>query len=175
LFGTIEEQFLYILLIPALVAIAAASSDILRRRRSARRRMRTLPVFVAIGFIAISLYDVGVWAYTRSRPDNGLARTVSFLKANVPHKDVVATNALVSTYVLEHSSIPAVTLTTPSAAAHSHVRYLTVLSAELQGHYGAIDVQQARWYAAHGRVIFSFDEATYGKILVYETTNSAAW
>jgi hypothetical protein len=173
--GADEEQFLYVLLIPVLAALAIVSSSLIERSGRSRRRARTLSVLLGAGCLVIVLYDLGVASYVRSRPDNGVARVVSFFKNDARDRGVIATNSLVATAALRHSDIRSLTLTTSRAAARAHVRYLVVLSAELPGSYGPIDVQQARWYAARGRIVFSFDEATYGKVLVYETTNPSAW
>jgi len=195
LIGTIEEQFLYVLLVPSFVAIAGATTAIIsapRVRRAAllrrrvpqhlmsRRRKFRVPahvfaVLVGVAFIGTTFYDIGVWAVTRSRPDNGLERVVSFVKKDLPDPGVVATNSAVAVYVLEASGIRSVTITTPRLAADEHVRYFTLLSAELPSGYGSIDAKQALWYEEHGKAILSFSEASYGNVVVYETTTPSAW
>jgi 4-amino-4-deoxy-L-arabinose transferase-like glycosyltransferase len=196
LIGTIEEQFLYVMLVPAFVATACATATIVSSRRTPRQRVpphlvgarhlkarqtkprvavRLFPALVGIAFIGLTSYDIGVWAVTRSSPDNGLQRVVTFFNKDIPAPGVVATNALVGVYVFEHSGISSVAITTHQLAAADHVRYIALLSAELVGGYGSIDAQQATWYEARGKVILSFSEATYGRVVVYETTNPAAW
>jgi hypothetical protein len=130
---------------------------------------------LAVLFVAIPLYDIGVWAHNRSRPDDGLALVVAYLDDHAAAGAVVGTNVLVATYVLDHEHIDALTVTTPKAASRRHVRYFVVLSAELVPGYGAIDAAQARTYVRHGHLLFAMREATYGQVLLYRTTDAAAW
>ena len=181
LFGTLEEQFLYVLLVPTFIAVASAAF-VLNQNPPHQRRLRVsqevvhrLSVLVGAVFVAMTLYDIGAWAIARSRPDDGLARVVAYLKKDVPDPGVVASNALAGVYVLGHNGIRSMPLIAPGPAASAHVRYFVLLSAELPVSYGFIDAQQALWYEARGRVVFSFAEPTYGRVVVYETTNPAAW
>lgn len=173
--GTIEEQFLYVLLVPAIVAIACAGNALWSRHRQHERHRRVIAGLLALLFLAIPLYDIGVWAHNRSRPDNGLAVVVAYLKRHATTQAVVGTNVLVATYVLGHEHIDALTVTNPRAAARSHVAYLVILSAELQPGYGAINMAEARTFEQHGRLLLSRDEATYGEVLLYRSTDSGAW
>jgi 4-amino-4-deoxy-L-arabinose transferase-like glycosyltransferase len=176
-FGTIEEQFLYVLLVPALVAVACAAHRVWRRRRRTTHASRGLTgwlVPIALVFVLIPLYDFGVWAHDRSQPNDGLAEVSSYLKRNAG-SDVVGTNVSVATNVLRHEHIDAVTLSSPQTAARQHVEYLVVLTAELVPGYGQFDAAQTRFFEKHGRLVFSMAEPTYDDVLLYRTTDPAAW
>jgi hypothetical protein len=173
LFGTVEEQFLYILVVPATVAVPCAIASSLAAARPLSRRILRPVASLAVALVAC--YNLGVWIHVRSRPDTGLTAVTSFIKAKVPHRPMVGTNVLVATYAFQHEGIRAVTISTPAQARKKHVRYLTILSAELKGNYGSMTEKNAKWFEQHGHLVFSRSEATYDDVLLYETNDPKAW
>jgi 4-amino-4-deoxy-L-arabinose transferase-like glycosyltransferase len=169
--GAVEEQFLFILMIPICTSVGLAAHTLATRFN----RRRFLRIILVVLFSAVAVYDLGVDTYIRAHSDNGLYRVVTFLKQKLPDPGTVGTNALEATFVLEHSGINALSVTTPRLTRNAHVRYFVVLTAELNPGYGTIDAAQAQYYTSRGRVIFSFKEATYGEVLVYQSTAPGAW
>jgi hypothetical protein len=169
--GAVEEQFLFILMIPICTSVGLAAHTLATRFN----RHRFLRISLVVLFSIVAVYDLGVDTYIRAHPDNGLYRAVTFLKRNLPDPGIVGTNALEATFVLEHSGINALSLTTPRLTLKAHVRYLVILTAELNPGYGTIVAKQARYYTSRGKVIFAFKEATYGEVLVYQTTAPGVW
>ncbi|MGH8918831.1 MAG: hypothetical protein ACRD0H_10955 [Actinomycetes bacterium] len=187
-FGTIEEQFLYFLLVPALLSLAMGGT--LRAERVAgagagrpgtrtwakarlrtRARTRTLLVLLAI----VSLYNLGVWAHVRSSPDNGLQRVTAWFQQHDPNPGLIGNDTQVTVYALQHSGLPATLIGAPRAAAAERIRYLTVLPTETAGNYGALDQAQEKFYEDHGQRVFSFHEATFGDVQIYRTTDPSVW
>ena len=169
--GAVEEQFLFVLMVPICASVGIAAHT-LAARSDWHRFLRI--TFVTL-FSIVAVYNLGVAIYIRAHPDNGLNRVVTFVNRDLPDHGVIATNDLEATFVLEHSDINAISLTTPRSALKAHVRYLVIFSAELVLGYGSFDAQQARFYSSRGRLIFSFKEATYGKVLIYQSTAPGAW
>ena len=174
-FGTIEEQFLYFLFVPALLSLAVGVADGVRRRAALRPR-RTPAHFLALGLLAVvGCYDLGVWAHIRTSPDNGQQRIAAWFAAHAPHPGIIGNDTQVTVYTLQRTGFDAVLMGSPAAAAAEHIRYLTVLPTETAGNYGALSPAQEQFFEAHGRRVFSFHEATYGDVQIYETTDPAAW
>ncbi|MGH9095458.1 MAG: ArnT family glycosyltransferase, partial [Acidimicrobiales bacterium] len=187
-FGTIEEQFLYFLLVPALLSLAMGGTLLAERvagagagrpgtrtwakaRLRTRARTRTLLVLLAI----VSLYNLGVWAHVRRSPDHGLQRVTAWCQAHDPNPGLIGNDTQVTVYALQHSGLPATLIGAPRAAAAEHIRYLTVLPTETAGNYGALDQAQEKFYEDHGRRVFSFHEATFGDVQIYRTTDPSVW
>ncbi len=173
-FGTIEEQFLYLLFVPALLSLAVGVAEGIRRRSVLGPRRATH--FVAVGLLAVvACYDLGVWAHIRTSPDNGQQRIAAWFATHAPHPGIIGNDTQVTVYTLQRTGFDAALMGSPAAAAAEHIRYLTVLPTETANSYGALSQAQERFFEAHGRRVFSFHEATYGDVQIYETTDPAAW
>lgn len=172
-FGTIEEQMLYFMYVPALVSVFVAAVIALRRRPEAHGDTWRKVLVLAVAVFAI--YDVGVWGDVRATPNDGLARVVSFFQWQPVRPGTIANDTDVTTMLLSRSGFSAVNVTTPQAAAADHVRYLTILSDSVKGHYGSLNQAQAGFYQHYGRRVFRYDEGTYGTVSIYETTDPKIW
>jgi 4-amino-4-deoxy-L-arabinose transferase-like glycosyltransferase len=172
-FGTIEEQMLYFMYVPALISLMAGVMIAIRKARASRavngRRL------VAAALALFVLYDTAVWFQVRATPSNGLARVVSWFKAQPTPPGTIANDTSVTTMLLTRSGLSAIDVTTPQAAAGARVRYLTILSDSVKGNYGSLDPAQAGFFEHYGRLVFQYHESTYGRVSIYQTTNPAIW
>jgi hypothetical protein len=174
LFGTIEEQFLYFMMVPAILSVASAAvlavgsiPGPIRRGRWSRR----IAVLLAITLV----YDGGLWVQTRASADNGAQRVVEWFAAHDPHPGLIGDDTEAITYALQHYGYGAVNIPAPADAQRLKVRYLTVLSKQVAGNYGYLDADQAAFYERYGQLVFSFHESTYGDVQIYRTTNTTIW
>jgi 4-amino-4-deoxy-L-arabinose transferase-like glycosyltransferase len=176
LFGTIEEQMLYFMYVPALLALMATVVILARaryvERPKANHRLRRA---VAWGVLLFAVYDLGVWVSVRSTQNDGLQRVTKWFAANAPHPGVIANDTEVTMLLLQRSGFAATQISTPETAAAEHVRYLTILSASLVGNYGSLNPAQAAFFAHYGRLVYQYRESTYGTISIYQTINPAVW
>jgi 4-amino-4-deoxy-L-arabinose transferase-like glycosyltransferase len=176
LFGTIEEQMLYFMYVPALLAFMAAVVILARtccvERPKANHRLRRV---VAWGVILFAVYDLGVWVSVRSTQNDGLQRVTNWFASNAPHPGVIANDTEVTMLLLQRSGFAATQISTPETAAADHVRYLTLLSASLVGNYGSLNLAQAAFFEHYGRLVYRYHESTYGTVSIYETNNPAVW
>jgi hypothetical protein len=176
IFGTVEEQMLYFMYIPAILSLMAALVVFARSRfhtySTANHRFRRV---VASAVVLFSVYDLGVWAQIRSAPDNGIQRALTWFQTYAPHPGVIANNTEVTTDLLVRSGFQAMSLTDPQTAARQHVRYLVLLSSTLVGNYGSLNRAQAQFYEHFGQPVFQFHESTYGEVSIYETTDPDVW
>lgn len=176
LFGTIEEQMLYFMYVPAIVALLAGMVIFARERAQAdpvrNHRIRRAVAWAVIAFCA---YDATVWFSVRSTPDNGNARVVAWFATHEPSPGIIGTNTDVTTNLLVNAGFNAIDLGDPATGARDHIRFLTILSASLVGNYGTFDTAQAGFFEHYGHLVFSYHEPTYGTISIWETTNPAIW
>ena len=175
-FGTLEEQMLYFMYVPALVALVAAVVILARSlypdRPFANHRFRR---GVAAAVLLFSAWDVAVWFQVRSTPNDGLRRVAAWFHTHVPHPGVIANDTEVTKLILQRSGFRAIQIADPASAAAVHVRYLTILSVSLKGNYGTLTPAQAQFYEHYGRLVYRYQESTYGTMSVYETTDPAVW
>ena len=180
-FGTIEEQFLYLLYVPAILSVAVAATVFISRQRGTHfgeARHRSAQFWVrSIGAIlaVFIVYDFGLWVHTRSEADNGMLRVVSFFQHQTRDPGVIGNDTPVTGYAEQRAGYQAILMGTPAAAAAAHVQYVTILSVSVDGGYGSLDRAQANFYETHGRLVFHFHDSTYGTIGVYRTDNPSIW
>jgi 4-amino-4-deoxy-L-arabinose transferase-like glycosyltransferase len=180
-FGTIEEQFLYLLYVPAILSLVIGATVFIQQRRTAgaaektsrhaRRWVRGMAAFLAL-FVA---YDLGLWVHTRSQPDNGIQRVVRFFQHQTRNPGVIGNDTPVTGYAEQRAGYQAVLIGSPATAAAARIRYVTILSVSVDGLYGSLNRSQARFYEAHGHMVYSFHDATYGSIRVYQTNDPSIW
>lgn len=174
LFGTIEEQFLYFLIVPAILSLCVGAHEWARRRRTVFRARRFAAV--ALGLLVVMLsYDLGLWAHVRTTPDNGQQRLVAWLSRHVPPGAVVDNDSEVTLLTLQIEGIPSVIAPTLAEARAAHVRYFTVLSYESTNRYSSVTLAQERVFERTGRLAWSFHDSTYGYVQVYVSDNPSRW
>lgn len=168
LFGTIEEQFLYFLLIPALLTVPVAWVHY----RSALLPVGWSPRAVrGLGGLVLVLVLSGgavQWVLVRQRPDDGWRRTVAWLEGNVPPgstvvvsgrgKDTVDGLVLTRYKVTEWHS--------PQARKVSRVRWVVIPSMLVDDGYVAMTPTDADQIRAAGTVVFSSSSPTLGRVEV---------
>lgn len=174
-FGTIEEQFLYFLIVPAMLTLAVGTTVVIERHRSQERANRWARVALAV-LVVLSCYNLAVWVNTRTSADNGEQRITEWFRQHAQHPGMIGNDTEVTVYALELTGFKAVPMSgTPSVAAAEHVRYLTVLPVETAGNYGTLTKSEERFYERHGKRVFSFRENTYGDVQIYKTTDPRLW
>lgn len=173
-FGTIEAQFLYYLLAPAFLTLVIGTTLFVERRRPIRR-FRQWRSLATLLLAVICLVDLGIWAHTRTRPDNGEQRIAQWFHQHAPHPGLIDNDTQVTVYALKLSGFQAASVGSLQQAAADHIRYLTVLPVEVAGNYANLTSGQEQRFIQHGRRVFSFYEPTYGNIQIYETTDPRIW
>lgn len=174
--GTLEEQALYLLLIPSLLTVPVAAT--LWRGHLGRHRQvpRTaLLSTVAILMLGINLATCVQWLV---QPDNGYARLRQYLAAHVP-----AGSAIIAVDGTNERGITEWALSdryrvgrwsTPAARAKARARYVVVPWATIKLGYGHLSPAQVRALVRQGRPLFSFHERTYGDLVLYKLPLSPA-
>jgi hypothetical protein len=165
--GTLEEQALYLLVLPHLLALSVALWLLLK---SGRR-----PVLMRTGavmFVAVTLV-FGSVAYLQNRftPDDGFSQLRAYMTRNVPAGSTVTAidggkSQGVSYWALKdrYRVGPWVT---PQERTAAHVRYMVIAWKVVDQGYGAVRKSEAQHLAHQGVVLFSVRERSYGTLALY--------
>ncbi len=169
-FGTLEEQELYLLIVPSLVSIPVAATLLHAggRGRSMpaprRRRMPRTAVIAAVLTLALTVNLVTcVWWLWQ--PDDGFAQLLQYMAKHVPAGAQVDDDD--SQYAIA-GRYQVVSWDTPAALSQDHVRYIVVEWALINDGYSDLTASQVRQLVGDGRLVFSFRGRTFGQIALYQ-------
>jgi hypothetical protein len=176
-FGTLEEQELYLLIIPSLLLVPVAarlayrpSPD--RRWHAWQRRLtaRWRPVAVAGLVLAMSL-NAATWAQWRLRPDDGYALLLRYMAAHIPAgTTITAVDGTTSDGITQYALAYRYNVgrwVTPAARCREHVRYVVVPWLEILDHYSYYSPARVRQLVRPGQLLFSFHGPTYSDVTLY--------
>ncbi|MFD3532438.1 ArnT family glycosyltransferase [Streptomyces sp. NPDC058664] len=162
--GTLEEQALYLLFVPNLVALAVTVPMPSRQRRGLR--------LVACGVLAALLsVPAAVYAKDRWTPDDGFQRLQAYLLTHAPAGSGIVTVdgqrtrgvtnwTLNDTYRLGH-------WLTPEQRSANDARYMVVPWQVLEQGYGHYTLAEVERLTDGLRPVFAFDGPTYGTLALY--------
>ncbi len=173
-FGTLEEQELYLLVLPSLLIIPVAVAELSQRRRSAtgaapRGRLRRVPATaLAAGLIAVVGLNVATCVQWLRQPDDAFVQLYDYLTTHVPPGTVVgavpggidAIYSLYGTYQVGYWD-------TPAALAAAHARYLVVQWGTVNEGYSLLSTSQVRLLIEHARPVFTAWGRTYDELELY--------
>jgi hypothetical protein len=168
--GTLEEQELYLLIVPSLLVIPVAAT-LLRGTRPfpEKSAARTLAVPLAAALVLVLGINLANCVQWWLQPDDGISRLLTYMALHVPPDARVTTvsggDAVQFALAGQYQLGP--TLAAAAADAPEHIRYVVVAWGEIYGGYSDLTVSQVRRLVSHDRLIFSFDERTYGDLALY--------
>jgi hypothetical protein len=175
LFGTIEEQFLYFLSVPALLSLAVAGTEVTRRamtRPSSGPKVRAL---LAAALIGLCVWNIGVWLQTRTTPDNATQQAVAWLDAHASMSEPVAYTTYTQSTTITATGLRTVPLSSPALMASDNVRYLVMSPKIIDQHYSLVASAAAAWYRQHSHIVFSVGSRSEGTLAIYETNDPTVW
>jgi 4-amino-4-deoxy-L-arabinose transferase-like glycosyltransferase len=168
--GTLEEQELYLLIVPSLLVIPVAATLLrdpgLFRKKSATRTAAAPLAAVLVLILGVNLATCVQW---RQQPDDGIAKLLSYMAIHVPPgarvTDASGSGIIPFALAGQYHVVP--TVTVPAALVLEHVRYVVIPWAEVHGGYADVTTSQVRHLVSHSRLIFSFHGRTYGDLALY--------
>jgi 4-amino-4-deoxy-L-arabinose transferase-like glycosyltransferase len=167
--GTLEEQELYLLIVPSLLVIPVTAALLRDRRRF--RRKAPAPM-AAVGYAAALTLVLGAnlancvqWR----QPDDGISRLLAYMAIHVPAGARVtdASGSDIISFVMAgryHTGPPA---TVTTVTSRQHVRYVVVPWAQINRGYSDLTASQVRRLVRPGQLVFSFHGRTYGDLTLY--------
>ena len=179
--GTLEEQELYLLIIPTLIIIPVAVTLVpgagRHSLRSARRPwmtstttiIATLTLTLALG---VNLNTCVQWL---RQPDDGFAHVLGYMAAHIPagtpvavtDDDIAAEYGMSGTYDIE-------IWVTPTDQSQEQARYLLVLWASIDEGYSTFTASQIQHIVGRSRPVSSFWGRTYGQLALYKLSLASA-
>lgn len=162
--GTLEEQELYLLLVPTLASVPVAAS-LLAGRGTRRRRLCLRAVFTA--FLAAWLGFSGM-AYhaSRTQADDGYAQLRVYLAAHVPPESVITTPGGPTNIILEDRYRIGAWLL-PGDRYRAGVRYAVVAWSLVDQGYASWTPEQASALTHQGTLLFSHTGRSFGRLALY--------
>lgn len=174
--GTLEEQELYLLVVPSVLIIPVAAELLLstspsRIWRATARRPRgaaTATAVLALG-LSVNLATCAQWLW---QPDDGFARLLSYMAAHVQPGASITDAAVgqsgdVGENTLADDGYHVGFWVTPAARSRYHVRYVLVPWAEVNQGYSYLSPSQVRQLTGSGSLVFSFRGRTFGDLALY--------
>ena len=184
-FGTLEEQFFYFLVMPALLSVPVGSGLAVRLLRESRQpsvsspssrrttaRHRWLPAVLGVALVMSLAWSGGVWARVHLSPDDGYRQVVTYLHQHVRQGAIVGVTAEPQEFVLQGYVIQAVD--SVSALEGSSIAYAVVSTKQIVDGYTKNGPALYAWLRSHARLVFTFDGRTYGRLEVYQVPRFTA-
>jgi Dolichyl-phosphate-mannose-protein mannosyltransferase len=178
--GTLEEQELYLLIVPSLLTIPLAASLLrgssLRSSRSARWERRRKPRAALItAALALALtVNLAVYGQWLRQPDDAIVQLLNYIRVNVAPGTAIAdptatldANGDVVDYALGRSYNMGPWVT-PAIQQREHARYLLVLWGLIGKGYGTAALAELRHLVGHDQQVFSAWGRSNGQVTLYK-------
>lgn len=201
-FGTLEEQFFYYLVLPALVTTTIAwrmlveervlslagfgslrpslrpirlalDHPFVHRLWSSRGRVEAAFGFVAPVALAVAVaWSALVWVEVHATPDDGYQRLLSYMHRNVPNGTRIGVTSDPQEFLIQGYVIE--NARTPAEIVTTRVRYVAITTKQVEEGYVPNGRALLNWLAATGQPVFAFDGRSYGTLILYRMPGAAA-
>jgi 4-amino-4-deoxy-L-arabinose transferase-like glycosyltransferase len=180
--GTLEEQELYLLIVPSLLTVPVAATLLhgagwARRKPTRGRRHRGMLRAAVIGAALTVTFGLNLATGVQwlRQPDDGFAHLLSYMAAHVPARTAITAAAGTpppsqtdgGRYALEGRYKVALWVR-PAALHRERVRYILVEWGPIEEGYSYLTPSQVRKLIRHTRLVFSFRGRTYGQLALYK-------
>ena len=180
LFGTLEEQSLYIMVVPAFAVVGVAAA-LVEERYVTRRALEAMLVTVLAVVIALDNHTYLQW---RLNPDDGYVQLRTYMAAHVPAGARVAaadgdTRAAETGDVLGPSArilgdrYRVTRWLSPAEQARKNVRFLVVPWREVDEGYSYLTRSDTLRVIKGARPLFALRDRTYGRLVLYRLPRPA--
>jgi hypothetical protein len=160
LFGSIEEQMYYILLAPACGSLVAWFSS---GHLVPRKVMRLGGV---VGLCLVLAFDMGVWGYVHTHPDNEYQVFVSWEEQHVPSGSVISVANGSAQFLLQNVVLGE--WTTIEELRQHHVDYVVLATSLVQEGYGPVGVAFLRKMEQDATLVFHVNGPSEGSLRLYD-------
>lgn len=169
--GTLEEQFFYYLVMPALLAVVLAWRLVLGFENRPRIPSLTAAGSRLVGLVApvalaVALAWSGlVWLEVHLTPDNGYEQMLTYMKRNVPNGTPIGVTTEPQQFILQGYVIVQVPSVHP--LQNDLVSYAAVSSKQVEEGYVKNGESVYAWLRANAEPVFTFEGRTYGKLILF--------
>ncbi|MGI5144398.1 MULTISPECIES: ArnT family glycosyltransferase [unclassified Streptomyces] len=163
-FGTLEEQILYLLLVPTVASVTLAASPLALRTGQPRALRQASSATVALLTLALVLSST-TYTMARTKTDDGYARLRAYMAERVPAGSRITVVGGPGVVLSDKYKVGA--WLDPADRTANRVRYAVVVHQLVNQGYSNVTPAQAQALAAQGTLLFSFDGPTFGPIELY--------
>jgi hypothetical protein len=157
-FGTIEEQMYYILLLPAVISVCVWAEALVRYPGGLRKA-------VVVALAAALVFDMAVWSSIHYGHDDEYRRLVSWESTHVAPTAVVASTDGTSQFLLPRGVIGQ--WSTVSQLKEHHVDYVVLATLLVDQGYGMADRSFEQKIERSGHLVFEANGVSDGSLRVY--------
>ncbi|MFG2640445.1 ArnT family glycosyltransferase [Streptomyces sp. NPDC048370] len=167
--GTLEEQALYLLFVPNLVALAVTLP--LPTRHGMSRRA-AVAAGLSVAFLACAvLGPAAVYAKERGRADDGFVQLRAYVTEHLPRGTTIATVDGGTSRGVSHYALNDLyrldNWVSEEARAYERVQYLIVPWRVIEQGYGDTSLAEVERLTERGQLLFSFEGEMYGTLALY--------
>jgi hypothetical protein len=183
-FGTLEEQFFYFLVLPAILGVPLAWAYAVELGRGlppavvrrfggfsgdvaalARRGVEVGSLVLPVALVVSLGWSSFVWLEVRARPDDGYRQVEAYLRAHVRQGASIGVTTEPQEFVLQGYVIKPIA--SAAALPTSHVGYAVISTKQIEAGYTRNGQAIWAWLRCHAQPVYTFDGRTYGDIVVY--------
>ena len=165
LFGTNEEHYYYLVILPAIICISGCSVRVLRMITLEESRRRLVHGFFVVSTASFVVSMSYLWYQRHFTPDNGCERLISYIMHNLPSGSRIFPSIDPVRVILEDYAEDYDYVLESSA---SNVEFVVVSTLQVRAGYGEIDHAAHAWLRDHAEPVFQFMGPTYGELLLYK-------
>lgn len=180
LFGTLEEQFFYFLIVPCMLMVTlllARLLDVPRLlpARWVRRWQVAYAALLLVGGLLFSGMASQEWLMRHLYDDNGYEQTLHYLRQNLPPAGQVAASGNGAQFILgEYGSAPWGEWYQVADLEFYQPQYVLVSYDQIRWDYGDAGQPLFDWLDTHGQVAFEFHGRTNSMVLFKLSFDQAA-
>ena len=166
LFGSLEEQFFYFLIVPCVMTVAMAMEVALHTpHRYLRYLIDTGVVVFGVLLFATSAQE---WVVRHFTPDNGYERVLYYLQKNIPAKGQIASSSETGQFLLgSYASGPWGEWTTVEELEQYNPEFVMVSYDQVEWDYGELAEEMLDWVETNGQLVFEFNSRTNNLAIFY--------
>jgi 4-amino-4-deoxy-L-arabinose transferase-like glycosyltransferase len=165
--GTLEEQFLYLLVVPNLAAVTVAFSEVVSERPAHGRRHDVLRAAAAVLVVAVVTASGVSYARSRTQTEDGYAQMRSYMTAHVPRGSTVISADGVTTRGITGWVLRDVYEVKRLGPHPTEFRYLVVPWKLIEDGYGRFTPEQLQHIVHDATLLHSTRSDMYGTVALY--------
>lgn len=162
LFGTLEEQFFYFVIVPAELVVAVVGWVLAGRTDRAGRLLVRLGPVAAVIYLA---WCVSAWVPIHTTPDNGFERLLASMRAQVPAGSKVSVTTDTAEFLMD--GYDSGSWVTVEQLREQRVRYLLLSTRQIEEGYSDATPELRDWALHTGERIFAFTSRSNGTLELY--------
>jgi 4-amino-4-deoxy-L-arabinose transferase-like glycosyltransferase len=171
LFGTGNDQFFYLLLVPAMLIVGYAAHRFVADETSQRARRAGLAV-AALLLIGIVPYNAHQWWITYGvGNDNAYDQLVQYVDETLPADVPVNASGDITKFWYFFPERRITYAATPAEARAAGVHYFVLAPKDAREGYGRMTPQLAAWIEAEGQLLYTAQGNSYGRVSLYRVDN----